>query len=219
MAESFLDQIHEQSLEILREVGLMIPDQLILKRLGKEGFPVNSMKMTIQFPLHLIESALKSIGPQISLFGRQSSSRGLALDGETKFMTSGTGVGILDALTNLRRESQTKDIENLVKIQHSLDHVDIVRSMVTAADYPPDFSDLVEFYYLFKHTTKPFLHRTLHPDNVRIVLEMARVIAGGTSALRGKPNFGVVYCPRLLFPSQERRFSRCSFMLSKESLC
>jgi trimethylamine--corrinoid protein Co-methyltransferase len=110
-------------------------------------------------------------------------------------MASGTGVGILDALTNQRRESHSGDVETLVKLQHGLDHVDIVRSMVTATDYPPDFSDLVEFYYLFKHTTKPILHRTLRPDNVPIVLEMARAIAGDTPSLREKPIFGVVYCP------------------------
>ena len=194
MTRRFLDQIHEQSLEILREVGLMIPDKEVLIRLGREGFPIDLGKMTIQFPPALVEKALKSIQPVFSLRGRTSESI-LEFKGSTKFMTSGTGVGILDGVTNERRNSTSQDVENLVKIQQALEHVDIVRSMVTATDYPPDFTDIVEFYYMFKYSIKPFFHRTMHPDNISTVMEMAEIVSGDPPGLERKPLFGVVYCP------------------------
>jgi trimethylamine--corrinoid protein Co-methyltransferase len=140
-----------------------------------------------------MENAIKSIGPRCSLYGRKGT--GLSLDGETKFTPSGTGVGIIDALSRERRASTSKDVENLVRIQESLQHVDIVRPIVTATDYPAQYSDLVEFYQLFKHTTKPFLHRTLTPDHALSVLEIAEIVAGGSERLRQAPIFGVVYCP------------------------
>jgi trimethylamine:corrinoid methyltransferase-like protein len=59
-------------------------------------------------------------------------------------MTSGTGIAVLDGVTHQRRESTSQDIENLVRIQQSLEHVDMVRSR-SRDDYPADDSDLSSF--------------------------------------------------------------------------
>jgi len=194
LTDQFLAQVHEQSLEILRDVGLKIPDRVILTRLSEEGFWVDLEKEIVRFPFNLIEDALKSVQSKTVLFGR-TFEKVLEFNATTRFMTSGTGVGILDSVTNQRRDSTSRDVENLVKIQNALEHVDIVRPMVTATDYPPDYSDLIEFYYTFKYTTKPIIHRTINPENISAVMEMAQIIAGGSATLEKTPIFGVVYCP------------------------
>jgi trimethylamine--corrinoid protein Co-methyltransferase len=194
MTESFLNKIHEHSLNILKDTGIMIPDEKILSQLRDVGFIVDLESMRVRFPSEMIERALKTIHKPIFLFGRKSNIR-IEFNQDTKFMPSGTGVGIIDALSNKRRESTSKDVENLIKIQNALEHVDIVRTMVTAMDYPCEYTDLIEFYYLFKYTTKPFFHRTLKPDNIPIVLEMAKIISGDLETFQKRPFFGVVYCP------------------------
>lgn len=119
----------------------------------------------------------------------------LVLGTETLFMPSGSGIFLFDRRTGARRPAISEDIKNLLQLQEMLNQVDVARPMVTANDFENN-GDLVECYLCMRHTSKPFLHRVLSPENVGAPLEMAYVVAGGKESLRENPFFFVVYCPK-----------------------
>jgi len=194
LREQEFKRLHQATLHILERVGLHIPGEEILTRLQDRGFPVDTETQSVRFPPDWVEEALSRAPKEIRLY-HHTSDQFVALGKDTRFMPSGTGIAVFDSATGERRESKAADVEAFVKLQNNLGEVDIARPVVTATEFGQE-SDLVECYLTFRHTTKPFLHRTLSMKNVSSLIKMGARVMGGEEALRRKPCFFVVYCPK-----------------------
>ncbi len=194
LREQEFKHLHQATLHVLEKVGLRIPSKETLMTLQDKGFPVDMETQTVKLPPDWVEDAVTQAPKEIRLY-HHSSDQFTTLGKETRFMPSGTGIAVFNAGTGERRESKTSDVEIFVKLQESLGEVDIARPIVTAGEFGQN-SDLVECYLTFRHTRKPFLHRTLSVKNAFPLLKMGASVAGGEEALREKPCFFVVYCPK-----------------------
>ena len=194
LREQELHILHQASLHVLEKVGLHIPSEHLLTRLRSRGFPTEPQSQTVKFPPSWVEEAVAQAPKEVRLYSH-ASDRFVALGQETRFMPSGTGIAVFDSMRGERRESTAKDVKAFLQIQEDLGQVDVARPVVTATEYGQD-SDLVECYLSFRHTGKPFLHRTLSVKNVSGLLRMGALVMGGEESLRRKPCFAVVYCPK-----------------------
>ena len=192
-AETIADLVHENSVDILEDVGFCVPDDDLLSRLSSAGFPVDRDSQMVQITPDLLKSALLSLPKDFKMYSRDG--KPLASFGvDSCFMGAGTPVNVFDLHTGEHRASTRQDIRQIVTIQDALSQVDIVRPTVTATDQG-EFSDLVEIVELLSNTTKPIVHRTLSPDRVEAAVEMLFIVAGGKEAFQAKPNFATLYCP------------------------
>ncbi|MGB2963888.1 MAG: trimethylamine methyltransferase family protein [Anaerolineales bacterium] len=192
-SETIANLVHENSVDILTDVGFCVPDEDLLTRLDKAGFIVDRESQMVRITLDLLETALKSLPGDFVLYSRD----GAQLDKfgkESCFMGAGTPVNVFDLDTGEHRSATRQDVRQVVTIQDALPQVDIVRPTVTATDQG-EYSDLVEIAELLRNTTKPIVHRTLSPDRVDPAAEMLFSVAGGEEAFRAKPNFATLYCP------------------------
>ena len=192
-AETLATIVHENSVDILNQVGFCVPDDDLLTRLDSAGFFVDPQSQMVRISTELLESALKRLPNDFMLYSRDGKplpSFGI----ESCFMGAGTPVNVFDLQTGEHRASTRQDVRQFVTIQDALSQVDIVRPTVTATDQG-EYSDLVEIAELLRNTTKPIVHRTLSPDRVDPAVEMLFSVAGGEEAFRAKPNFATLYCP------------------------
>lgn len=188
-------RLHQATLGVLERVGLRLADDELLLRCEDAGLSVDRGTQSVRFSGSQVEDALASAPKEVRLYGR-GERKPVVLGGrETLFMPSGTGVAVLDPDSSERRESRAADVRDLVRLQETLTQVDVVRPMVTALEFEGN-SDLVECYLSLRHSGKPFLHRTLSVANVEPLLHMGALVAGGLEALRRRPPFAVVYCPK-----------------------
>jgi trimethylamine--corrinoid protein Co-methyltransferase len=187
-------QIHSATVDILSDVGFHISDQEILEKLNEAGLAVDFSTQAIKFTKEDIDNALSNIPEELSLYNKRSGEK-ITFGDKTLFMPSGTGIFVLDPESGERRNATSEDVKTLLQMQEELDQVDIARPMVTANDIEEN-GDLYECYLCMRHTDKPFLHRVLYPETTDALLDMAWTVAGGKEALREKPFFFVVYCPK-----------------------
>ena len=192
-SEEIAHIVHEQSASILSEIGFCVPDQAVLKRLGSVGFQVDMATEMVKIPGDLLESILKDLPEDFSLYNREGKKLSKFRE-ESCFMGAGTPVNVFDLETGQHRSSTRQDVQQIVTIQDALSQVDIVRPTVTATDVG-EYSDLVEIAELLRCTSKPVVHRTLSPDRVEAAAEMLYAIAGGQEKFKARPNFATLYCP------------------------
>ena len=194
LSKKKFDRIHHTTLRILEQVGLHIPNQEILRKLQYKGFSIDFQMQTIKFPPSLVEQSLTQTPKEVRLYYHASDQHITLGGGKTHFTPSGAGVAVFDLSSGERRESVSGDVKTLIQMQEVIKQVEITRPIVTASEFGTD-SDVVEFYLNFRHTKKPFIHRTLSGNAVAPVLEMGAHVMGGKEDLRRKPCFCVVYCP------------------------
>ena len=58
-AQTIADLVHEQSVDILIDVGFCVPDHELLTRLAGEGFLVNHENQMVQLSPELLDQALR----------------------------------------------------------------------------------------------------------------------------------------------------------------
>jgi len=192
-SENIANIVHENSVDILTDVGFCVPDGDLLARLDQAGFIVDQVSQMVRITPDLLDTALKNLPRDFKLYSRD----GVQLEkfgNESCFMGAGTPVNVFDLHSGEHRSATRQDVRQIVTIQDALPQVDIVRPTVTATDQG-EFSDLVEIAELLRNTTKPVVHRTLSPDRVEAAAEMLFAVSGGEKAFQAKPNFATLYCP------------------------
>ena len=192
-AKKLADLVHQESIEILTDVGFCVPEKTLLTRLMKAGFLVDKDTQMVRVTQELLDTALKTLPKDLQLFNRDAQKK-FDFNNGSYFMGAGTPVHVLALEDGKRRNATHKDVSNLITIQDALPEVDIVRPTVTATDLG-EYSDLVEIAELVRRTEKPIVHRTLSPERVEAAVELLAAARGGEDKLRTHPNFATLYCP------------------------
>jgi len=191
-SNAMVELVHEKSAEILADVGFCVPESSTLKRLNEAGFPVDHESQMVTVPPEFLEAALSGLNRSVNLYDSTGETATLS-DHKSCFMGAGTPVHVFDLDSGKHRPATQTDVRQLVKLQDTLQEVDIVRPTVTATDRG-ESSDLIEIAELLRNSSKPIVHRTLSADRVDDAVEML-VVARGEEALRDKPSFATLYCP------------------------
>ena len=185
--EEELHSIHYATVEVLREVGIVVGLKEYRDLLRDNGAFVDEKTMVVKFPEFMIDDAVSSAPSRITLFGRDPKND-LALEGKKVYVsTFGQAVKIYNPVTKELRASVKQDLADQAKVTDALDSIDICERSLTANDSPKATAPLHEAEALFPNTTK---HAIFGPGNgyrAQKIIDMARVIVGGAEALRERP--------------------------------
>ena len=133
-AQSIADLVHEQSVEILIDVGFCVPDDDLLARLEGEGFQVDQENQMVRLYPEQVDLALKNLPKKLKFYNRDGEQL-TKFGQEACFMGAGTPVNVFDLHSGEHRPSTRADVRQIVTIQDALSQVDIVRPTVTATDH------------------------------------------------------------------------------------
>ena len=93
----------------------------------------------------------------------------------------------IDPITNIIREITIQDVENVAKVSESCSNFDFTASLGLAHDVTTQLADLYHFKALVSYSSKPVLMTATDYHNLRALIDMAAVLAGGYEELKQSP--------------------------------
>lgn len=176
LSRSEIEKIHEASLEILSEVGVMVNHpgirRLLLDAGAKEG-----NESVLFFPSTLIEDSLKK-APRLVRFADLKGNIVDIKPGSTPLFWTGNAMFYL-------RGGERKELTREVYVEFCrvANHLPNLHAIVgtNISDYPPEAKDFVGFRAMAENTQKHLRPVIFTPKGVEVILEMADILLEGKS--------------------------------------
>ena len=186
-----VEQIHEQSLDLLERVGIDYKTPRALEVLEKMGCQVDYDRTWASIPRDVVEWAIKQTSRVVRLEARDPH-RDVVLDGSRSHHTMDSqGTQAIDLETGEKHDSTLKDLKLGLLFADALDKVEIVNVMVSASDIPAHLRTIQHFASGFTQTSKHIRTGVLNAEQVPFIVELAKVVSGNGDF---RPIFSAVDC-------------------------
>jgi trimethylamine---corrinoid protein Co-methyltransferase len=188
-------QVHEKSLEILETVGIQVRNERARNIYSAHGCPVDSKTDIVKIPGKVVENHRKSFAPTFTFHGRDPKfDRTLPHDGPV-LVTGSSAPNVIDPVTGKERRSTSRDIANIAYLINELPGFDVFSISTLADDAPADCFSISRFYPALKNCLKPVRGNTPDVKELKQVIEMGEIIAGGAEAYAERPIITHHCCP------------------------
>ena len=148
------ETIHEKSLEILKETGVVIQWEPALKVLKAAGCDVNSESQLVRFPRDVVEHALRLCPCRVRVKARDSQCD-LEIGGNRVYFAPQASPYLYDLDTGVKRTGTIKDVDQITTIQDALENIHAVfTSLEVLSDVPMNVQMEWILAEQIRHTTK-----------------------------------------------------------------
>jgi len=186
LTEKQVQQIHEQTLELLEHVGVWICSKVGLDILGNAGCDVKDPQR-VKIPSKLVMEALKTAPEKIDIYDRNGK---LAMTLKTDSVYFGTGsdcVYTIDLESGEKRPCTKQDIARLTRFCDALPDLEFLMSFGVASDSPAASRFVHQYEAMLLNTTKPCIVPGNDRHDLEAMIDMAAVAVGGLEAVRKQP--------------------------------
>ncbi len=195
LSKDELCNIHNATLEILENPGLIIPSERALNILETAGASVNYKKNNATIPSNIVEEAIKKAPKTIRYSARNPKYDILLEKKETYFTTDGSGTFIRDFETGERRSSTAEDLAKWTILADYLHMIHVFWPSVTPTDVPEPLQEINTWIISLSNTEKHVEGGANNASEARFSIEIAAAIVGGKEELRKRPIISAVQCP------------------------
>lgn len=189
------ERVHEASLEILEEVGLMVRHGPARDLFRAHGCDVNSETNRVTFPRAIVEKYRKVYPPKFTFGGRDPKYDKTIPDDSPVIVTGSSAPDILDPVTGVERRAVSADIVMIAHLIQELPAYDMFSVSVLADDAPDDQFTLARLYPALKYCMKPIRISSKDLPDAKEILQLAYLVAGSEEAYREHPFITHHYCP------------------------
>jgi trimethylamine---corrinoid protein Co-methyltransferase len=187
-------RVHEASLEILEQVGLLVRNARAREILAAHGCQAVADSEVIRIPRTVVEEFRASIPPTFT-FGARDPHFDRTLPGDRPVMVTGSSApNIVDPLTGQERRARSDDLARIAHLVNELPGYDVFSISTLAEDAPPGMFSLTRFYTALKNCAKP-IRGSGPPEDAEKILRLAYTVAGSEAAYRDHPFVTHHYCP------------------------
>ncbi len=190
-------QIHEASLEILENVGILVRNENARRIYAKHGCHVDSESLIVKIPRDVIEDHRKSSVPHFTFMGRDPQFDRTLPGDRPVIVTASSAPNVIDPHTGEERRGTSTDIANIAFLINELSGYDVFSISTLAADAPEGQFSLSRFYPALKNCKKPVRSNTPNMKELLEVLELGMLIAGSEDAYMERPLINHHCCPIL----------------------
>jgi len=187
LTEQEISDIHEASLAIVRDTGVLVHHEEMLRLLGQAGATVDTTTRIARLPERLVMDSVAQAGKQYTLCGRDPARVARYGQGDFLLLSSPGQYAWVDAETGRRRPATIQDAHDAIRLGDALDHITIVGAMAQPEEISERYRDVFLTGELVKGTTKPTRCWVRNGATARYILEIYRAVAGGAEALRTRP--------------------------------
>ena len=171
-----LDNIHQYSLDLLKNTGIRFPSDKALAVFKKQGVRVDGS--TVHFENKDIQRALQTVPPAFTIEARNSS-RNIRIGENNYVMAPGYGPPFIIEPTGEKRDATRSDVEAFCKLVQTSKYLDFNSSMVVQPkDVPPESAHLDILLATMTLTDKPFMGSSVSETAARDSLRLAEMIWG-----------------------------------------
>ena len=189
LPEEDLVKIHEASLHILEQTGLVMPlGKKRLRELADFGLKVDPRTDIVRFPPTIVENALRH-APESYMLHARNPEHSFTLDGHHGYLClDGTGLKVRDLGSGQIRNSTYNDLADAARLADFLPQISFLWPCVSTQDRPSATQPLYELMALLTHSGKHIQAMTAaDPLTARGTVEMAAAVAGGRASLKKQP--------------------------------
>lgn len=192
LTQAELEQIHENSLKIMDEIGIIIGHKEAQEILAKHGARIDGK--VVHFPRKLVEDAIKSAPSSYTIYARDPK-KNVEISCERTAYAGPYGSPFVLDLDNGRRYGKLEDFDNIVKICHRLQNIDI-QSHISAEpmDVAVKSRPCTMVYHTMKYSDKPLMGSVYGYKNAMDCIELAAIPFGGLDAIKEKPVIASIPC-------------------------
>jgi len=177
LSQQQLDHIHNQSLHILKSVGLKIDSEKAVKVFSGAGANVDGSRVSI--PGDLVQWALDAAPSSVDIYDRRGNfAFGIGDGAETRFGIGATTLHYQDPLTDEITPFTRKHMESLVRLGQSLGSFDLISTMGVVQDTSTEQSDFFDILEMAANSTKPLVLLVSQEDRFPAGLDLLEQLHG-----------------------------------------
>lgn len=195
LTQQQVERVHEASLEILQEVGLLVRHGPARELFRNHGCEVNSETNRVKFPRAIVEKYIKVLPPKFTFHGRDPKYDKTIPDDSPVIVTGSSAPDILDPVTGVERRAVIADIVHIAHLIQELPAYDMFSVSVLADDAPSNQFTLARLYPALKYCAKPIRITSKDLPDAKDILQLGYLIAGSEEAYREHPFITHHYCP------------------------
>lgn len=189
-----ISTIYERCLDFLSNKGVKVTHGEGLKIFDKAGAQVDFNNHQVRFPKDIIETALESVPHGFTLASRGHPDSILPHPDGLFYRLGNTGEPeYLEAESNAVRPLTRADVAEWAQLLEVLDDIPLAATPF-ATDVPEEIADVCGIKTLFENTSK---HIMIHPysfGSLKYLIELGKVAAGSTEALKERPIVSMIIC-------------------------
>ncbi len=214
LTETEIDQIHNDTLEILWERGMRVHHPKALKLLANAGARIDSKENMVKFPPELVEQCLETVPSSFAMGGRlPERNLNVGLNGEPIVRATSGAEGYIPLEKREYRPCLMEDLIEWSQVLEGLDNVDICAGFYPN-DAPLHTRDVLAMKTMLEYTTKPVFINPYDYDTTKAMIDMAVAIRGGREKFKENPLISILtsatapgdildYCVEMLFLAGE----------------
>jgi trimethylamine--corrinoid protein Co-methyltransferase len=188
-------QIHQASMEILENVGILVRNQNARDIYAGHGCRVDSESGIVKIPHPVVREHCQMFVPTFTFKGRDPQYDKTLPDNSPVMVTGSTAPNIIDSKTGEERRATSGDIANIAFLINELPGFDVFSISTLADDAPQDQFSLARFYPALKNCLKPVRGNTPDMRDLLQILQLGAIIAGGEEAYKKRPLITHHCCP------------------------
>lgn len=194
LTDDQIQYVHDSSLEILEETGLLVRNEKARNRFADHGAIVDHETELVKIPAKVIEKYRKMVPPTITLRGRDPA-YDITFPRELPVVaTASSAPDIVDPVTGITRRSTSEDIARIAHLVNTLPGFDMFSISTLADDAPKDQFSLTRFYVALKNCVKPVRTSVYDVREAKQVIKLGELIAGSKEAFWERPFINFGYC-------------------------
>jgi trimethylamine--corrinoid protein Co-methyltransferase len=174
-----VERIHELSLRVLSETGILLHYPPARQLLRDRGADVDETRQWARIPGPLVEQALRSAPHVVSVNGQDDPRKDccLYLDGP-RFARTTTGLNwILDARASRRRPVTETDVINWTRVIHAMPNIHLAGSLNDQEEAAKS-EEVRCLARMLHYTDKPFMFSAFSGEGMRWLWRLTEVVQG-----------------------------------------
>jgi trimethylamine--corrinoid protein Co-methyltransferase len=176
MNEEQIERIHNASMDILEEVGVVFRDPIAVEDWKRAGADVRGERVYLDRAL--VMDLIKTIPPEIKYYARNPANN-VELGGKKSIFVPMTGAPYIRDLDDVRRGPTIADLGTFHKLAHMMPALhSSAHHIVEPMDIVVAHRHLHITYSSMKHSDKMFMGMTTSPKNAEDVLDMCAILFG-----------------------------------------
>lgn len=192
LTEEKIKRIHNGSLRILEEVGVIVHDKEALDLLDSVGAHIGDNDL-VKIPHNVVEQALLSAPKKITLYNRDGQSAMILEDGNIYFGSNIDTLRYLDPYSKRVRKLTREDAACLARIGDYLPNISFLYSVGLLSDYDARLGSIIAFSAALKATNKVINFSTNDARSCADIIDLATAVKGSKEKLKREP-FIFHYC-------------------------
>ncbi|MBN2376504.1 MAG: trimethylamine methyltransferase family protein [Sedimentisphaerales bacterium] len=189
-------KIHANGLDILESHGFKCEHQGALEILKDQGAKVDFEKQIVKVKPDLVKKCIRS-GISKFTMGARDPEKNVTVEHNPRFPVRRNGGGVdklIDMETGQFRDMLLSDTKELFHVLDAMDAISLI-SPLYPHDVPESYRDVAVLETMFNHTSKHVNIRTFSKENLKVLVEMGLLVAGGQEEFRQCPVFSIFDSP------------------------